>query len=109
MSSDTQADYSAKLASPPPAVTRLPVGRDDILIEQGYCLEPVAAGLTFATSMAFDEDGRLCIAEAGYSYGPAKSAGQGRILRLGRDGAIRELAQGLRGPVTGIACRGSAR
>mgnify|MGYP001194397834 CR=1 FL=1 len=105
MSSDTQAGCSVRLPSPPPAATRLPAGRDDILIEKGYCLEPVAIGLTFPTSLAFDEDGRLHIAEAGYSYGPAKSAGQGRILRVERDGAIREVASGLRGPVTGIACR----
>ncbi|OPZ51133.1 MAG: hypothetical protein BWY92_00374 [Firmicutes bacterium ADurb.BinA052] len=108
MSSDSPAVCGAPLPSPPPAVTRLPVGRDDVVIEQGYCLEPVAVGLTFPTSLAFDEEGRLHIAEAGYSYGPAKSAGQGRILRLERDGTMRQVAQGLRGPVTGIACRGGA-
>ena len=109
MSSDTQAGCcGAPLPSPPPAVTRIPVGRDDVVIEQGYCLEPVAIGLTFPTSLAFDEEGRLHVAEAGYSYGPARSAGEGRILRLGRDGEIGEVASGLRGPITGIACRGGS-
>jgi len=45
MSSDSPAVCGAPLPSPPPAVTRLPVGRDDVVIEQGYCLDPSSAPL----------------------------------------------------------------
>jgi glucose/arabinose dehydrogenase len=93
----------SRLSAPPPAHERLPVGPGDVCIETGYRLDPVAVGLTFPTSIAFDETGRLHIAESGFSYGPAKTAAQGRVLRLEDDGRLTPVVSGLRGPVTGIA------
>jgi len=92
-------------SSPPPATPRLPVKPEDIVIQKGYALDAVALGLTFPTSITFDDDGNIYIAEAGYSYGPAKSAGQGRVLRLEPDGSMECMVCGLKGPVTGIAYR----
>lgn len=98
----------ALVSSPPPARPRLPVKPEDIVIQRGYALDPVAIGLTFPTSITFDDDGNIYIAEAGYSYGPAKSAGQGRVLRLKPDGSMECIVCGLRGPVTGMAYRGGS-
>ncbi|MGB4337685.1 MAG: hypothetical protein WBK10_03835 [Bacillota bacterium] len=93
---------TSRLSAPPPAADRLPVQPGDIRIETGYRLEPVAVGLTFPTSIALDPGGSLYVAEAGFSYGPAKSAAQGRVLRLDNNGGMTPIISGLRGPVTGI-------
>lgn len=95
-----------RLTSPPPAHDRLPVGPGDVCIETGYRIDPVTVGLTFPTSLALDDAGRLHIAESGFSYGPAKTAAQGRVLRLDDDGTLAPVVSGLRGPVTGIAFSG---
>ncbi|WP_199621891.1 PQQ-dependent sugar dehydrogenase [Paenibacillus alkalitolerans] len=73
-------------------------------LEQGYKLEKVAGGLTYPTTMAFDDQGNIYIVEAGYAYGAPP--GEGRILRLGRGGQLTPVAGGFKGPVTGIICRG---
>ncbi len=91
-----------RIASPEPPVTRFPLNPGDVFLENGFSLEPVAAGLTYPTSMAFDDHGNLYVAESGYSYGPAKAEGLGRILLLDRDGAMTEVASGFRPPLTGV-------
>ncbi|HWB05481.1 MAG TPA: hypothetical protein VG796_20855 [Verrucomicrobiales bacterium] len=40
----------------------------DIALLPGYRIEPVAAGLTFPTGVAFDASGRPFIVESGYCY-----------------------------------------
>lgn len=89
----------------PPAVTRVPVAPDDVQLAPGYRLEAVAAGFTYPTSVTFDAEGRVYVAEAGLSYGPARSEGGGRILRVNGDGTVTEVARGFRGPVTAITFR----
>lgn len=86
----------------PPPVTRVPVRPADVQLERGYRLEAVAAGFTYPTSLTFDGRGNAYVGEAGFSYGPAKSEGGGRILRVTPDGAVTEVARGFRGPVTAI-------
>lgn len=81
---------------------RLPVRPGDISIEQGYQLSPVLAGLTYPTSVTFDDSGNVYVGEAGYSYGPAKAEGMGRILKIGKNGEVSEIARGFRGPLTGM-------
>lgn len=87
---------------PPPPCVRIPIRPGDVCLEEGYRLEPVAIGLTYPTSITFDDCGNLYVGEAGFSYGPAKSAGQGRILRLNSDGSVSEIASGFRGQMTGM-------
>lgn len=89
-------------ASPPSPMVRVPVDPRDVFIEDGYRLEPVAVGLTYPTGLTFDDRGNLYVGEGGFSYGPAKAEGLGRILRLNRDGTMTEIASGLQGPMTGM-------
>ncbi|GAA4210834.1 hypothetical protein GCM10022252_79170 [Streptosporangium oxazolinicum] len=62
-------------------------------------LEPVATGLHFPTSLAFDNRGRLYIAESGLPFAGAPAGG--RIWRVEDDGRTL-LADGLRPPVNGL-------
>lgn len=78
-------------------------GKPDYIMEEGYRLERVAAGLTFPTTIAFDSQGTIYIAESGFAYGT--EPGKGRILRLEPDGSLAEYAGGFGGPVTGMAWR----
>src|SRR5579859_4880119 len=82
-------------------------------LEAGFRLERLLGGLTFPTSVAFDDAGRVYVVDGGFAYGPTFTPA--RILRLpaewqpGTDGAdAAEVAEvvggeGLVGPVTGIA------
>jgi glucose/arabinose dehydrogenase len=83
-------------------------------LEDGYRLERVLGGLTFPTSMTFDEQGRVYVVDGGFAYGPTITPA--RILRLpadwqpGENGAADAMdvaevvcGEGLLGPVTGVA------
>lgn len=82
-------------------------------IERGYRLERVLGGLTFPTSITFDEQGRVYVVDGGFAYGPTYTPA--RILRLPaewltrRDGTDAAMdaevvcGDGLAGPVTGVA------
>ena len=59
-------------------------------------METVATGLHFPTSLAFDPDGGLWVAESGLPFGDAPPGG--RLLRVGR-GVV---AEGLGAPTNGI-------
>ena len=72
----------------------------DYLLEKGYRLEKLAANLTFPIDITFDEEGYIYILEAGFAYGA--KPGEGRILKLERDGTLSEVADGFLGPATGI-------
>jgi hypothetical protein len=60
-------------------------------------LELVATGLSFPTSLTFDEEGTTYVAEAGLPFGGARPGG--RIWRIDHDGDRSLLAGGLRHPV----------
>lgn len=113
------------LLSAPPAAAEPGRGADptDVDVPAGYQLEVVAEGLTYATDVAFGDDGDVYVSEAGgHTYGtlPDK-APPPRILRLTEGGGTEvvydngptleeirqaqapdELGEGLIGPVTGI-------
>jgi glucose/arabinose dehydrogenase len=72
----------------------------DFWLQNGYELEPVISGLTFPTSLVFDENGELYVAEAGYSYGPAYA--KARVLHIDKSGKMHEFASGFEGPITGM-------
>lgn len=78
-----------------------PVDPDDIALPEGYKAEVVATGLTFPTSVAFDEQGRVYVTEAGYSYGEVFL--EPKLLRVEADGSLTTVAAGQKnGPWTGV-------
>ena len=68
--------------------------------ETRACLDLVAEGLSFPTSLTFDEAGLAYVAEAGLPFGGAPLGG--RIWRVAPDGSRSLLADGLRAPVNGL-------
>lgn len=63
--------------------------------------ELVAEGLSFPTSLTFDEEGAAYVAESGLPFGGARPGG--RVWRLAGEGARALVAEGLRHPVNGLA------
>jgi glucose/arabinose dehydrogenase len=73
----------------------------DIALPDGYKIEVVAAGLTFPTGVTFDDDGRVYVVEAGYSYGEVFTTP--RLLRIEPGGGKSVVATGKNPPWTGVA------
>lgn len=71
-------------------------------VPEGYYVEVVMRGLTYPTSVEFDDDGAMYIAESGYSYGGGSPAP--RILRVTKEGQVRAIAEGgsLNGPINDL-------
>lgn len=70
------------------------------MIEEGYKFEKVVADLSFPTSIAFDQEGAIYIAESGFVYGrPPKD---GRVIKVDKSSQQSEIVNGLPGPVTGM-------
>jgi hypothetical protein len=65
-------------------------------------LRLIADGLSFPTSLAFDQGGCLYVAESGLAFGGATPGG--RVLRVEPDGRLRPAATGLAPPVNGLVC-----
>ncbi|MBH1939437.1 hypothetical protein I5677_00855 [Mobilitalea sibirica] len=74
----------------------------EIEVEAGYHIEPVAMGFTYPTSITFDDIGNIYIGEAGFSYGPAKAEGGGKIKRIDPYGNVTTIASGFDSPLTGV-------
>lgn len=74
--------------------------RQEYFLEEGYQLEKVASDLTYPTAITFDDNNNLYLIEAGYSYGA--TPGQGRIVKVNKDGSYAEVAGGFKSPLTGI-------
>lgn len=73
----------------------------DVLLPEGYQIEAVARNLTFPTAAALDDQGKLYIIEAGYSYGEVFLSP--KLLRIEADGSTTLIAEGEKnGPWTGI-------
>jgi glucose/arabinose dehydrogenase len=71
-------------------------------VPEGFRVEVVMQGLTYLTSIDFDAEGNLYIAEAGYSYGdPSPSP---RIIRLTPKAEVAVLVEGepLNGPINDL-------
>lgn len=82
-----------------------------VMLPAGYRIDQVLTGLTFPTSIAWDDQGRMYIAEAGYAYGP-KEVGPGRIIRIDDprkpiESARTVVATGLSSPTTDVKFLGS--
>lgn len=81
----------------PPRTTNV----NDIALQPGYKIEAVASGFTFPTACAFDDEGRLHVIEAGYSYGEVW--GEPKLIRIDANGNKTTVATGPKnGPWSGI-------
>jgi glucose/arabinose dehydrogenase len=73
----------------------------DVAVPEGYRIEVVAAGLTFPTGVAFDDQGRVHVIEAGYVYGEKWAVP--RLLRIDAGGVATTVASGAKnGPWNGV-------
>jgi glucose/arabinose dehydrogenase len=82
------------------------INPNDIELPRGYRIEVVAQGLNFPTGVAFDEQGRPCVVESGYSYGEVWTTP--RLVRIEGNGSTTEIAHGDGAPWTGVAFHGGA-
>src|ERR1051325_5512060 len=77
------------------------IDASSIAVLPQYRVNAVARGLTFPTGITFDRENRPCVVESGYAYGEVWT--KPRLLRIGDDGTIHEIAAGSRnGPWTGV-------
>ncbi|HEX7005188.1 MAG TPA: hypothetical protein VF168_13470 [Trueperaceae bacterium] len=72
----------------------------DVRLPDGYEIEVVATGLDLPTGVAFDDQGRIYVLEAGYSYGELFS--EPRLLRLEPEGPPTVVATGDNPPWNGV-------
>lgn len=72
-------------------------------VAQGYRVEVVLSGLTYPTSVEFEDAGNMYVAEAGYAYGdPVAPA---RIWRISPTGHMQVVADSLSAPVNDLLTR----
>jgi glucose/arabinose dehydrogenase len=71
-------------------------------VPEGFRAQVVLSGLTYPTSVEFDDQGAMYVAEAGYSYGDPGP--KPRILRVSKEGKVEVLISGesLSGPVNDL-------
>jgi glucose/arabinose dehydrogenase len=110
LSTITQSCYRMRSSKGGGQIKSIPqrtIHANDIAVSRGYKIEPVTSGLTFPTACAFDDEGRLYVIEAGYSYGEVW--GEPKLLRVEASGKMIQIAKGSRnGPWTGIAWHNGA-
>lgn len=70
------------------------------LVPEGYKVEVFMADLIWPTSIDFDEDGNVYVAEAGYVYGDLVAPTT--IFKIDSTGQIERYAEGFNGPITDI-------
>ena len=70
-------------------------------LPNGYIIQPVLWNLSLPTSVAFDNNGNMYVAEAGYAYGGLKP--MPKIIKIANDGTMSVLTdRGLNGPINDI-------
>lgn len=77
------------------------VDPSDVALPAGYRIEAVATGLDLPTGVAFDDEGRPYVTEAGYSYGEVVTVP--RLVRIEPDGRRTVVAEGTNPPWNGVA------
>ncbi|MCK6548740.1 PQQ-dependent sugar dehydrogenase [Myxococcota bacterium] len=70
------------------------------MLPAGFEAVAIATGLTFPSGVTFDDQGRVHVVEAGYSYGERFEIP--RLLRVDADGGVHEVARGDDPPWTGV-------
>lgn len=73
-----------------------------VMVLDGFRAEVVLSGLTYPTSVEFDDQGSMYVAESGYAYGGESP--EPRVLRISPQGHLEELAHGkpLAGPINDL-------
>jgi glucose/arabinose dehydrogenase len=64
----------------------------DILVPPGYAIEQVTTGLTFPSSIAFDDKSEMYLIETGYAYGEVWV--EPKLLHIKKDGTTNVIAKG---------------
>ena len=78
-----------------------PPSNEILKLTPGYKIEPVLWNLTLPSTVTFDDNGSMYVAEAGYSYGEFKPIP--RILKLDYKGHLSVLVdRGLNGPINDL-------
>ena len=77
------------------------VNVNDVALPDGYKIEALAKDLTFPSGVTFDDEGRVYVIEADYSYGETWTTP--RLLRIEEDGGTTVIATGENPPWNGIA------
>lgn len=72
----------------------------EALLEPGFAAEVVTQNLVYPTSMEFDDQGTIYIAEAGFAFGDQTAPA--RVLMIGPQGIPIVVADHLNGPVNGL-------
>lgn len=85
-----------QIVSAPPRFTR----PADVWLPPGYKIEAVAEGLNFPTGVTFDDQGRVYVLEAGYSYGEVWA--KPRLLKVVARDVVDVVARGGNGPWNGV-------
>ena len=78
----------------------------DVAVPAGYRIEVVATGLNLPTGVAFDDQGRPYVVEAGYSYGDVWTTP--RLVRVEPDGRLTQVAAGDDPPWNGVSSHDGA-
>lgn len=73
---------------------------EDVVVPEGFAVEPVAWDFTFPVAVTFDGAGHPVVLEAGYSYGEVFTPP--KLIRLLPDGKRQTIVEGERGPWTGV-------
>src|SRR5689334_487430 len=75
---------------------------NDVVLPRGYRIQVIATNLNMPTGVAFDDQNRPYVVEAGYCYGEVITAP--RLLRINADGTSTVIATGDNsGPWNGVA------
>jgi glucose/arabinose dehydrogenase len=69
-------------------------------VPSGYKVEVAVKDLIYPTSIEFDDQGNMYVAEAGYAYGDPVAPG--RVLRIAKNGTMKYVAEQLTGPITDL-------
>jgi len=80
-------------------------GPESIQLPAGYSIEPLVEGLNYPTSVTWDPDGSLLIAESRFPYGRSGPT-EPRILRRNEEGVLEPLASGFRDLINDITYYG---
>lgn len=84
-----------------PTPTRRKVDPDPVTVPDGFTIEPFAAGLTYPSSLTFDDAGALYVCEGGSAWPPRPFVGA-RILRFDPSGDVDVVAREDSGPLRHI-------
>ncbi|QEH38446.1 hypothetical protein OJF2_70490 [Aquisphaera giovannonii] len=91
-----------------PTTARPILDAADVLVPEGYAVEPVLAGLSFPCGMGFADDGSLFLLEGGSTW-PTRPYMPARILRLDTaSGGVSEVGVEVLGGPRGVSYRDGA-